>query len=701
MLLLFGVVVGVSASAAAETPRSDEPLSMVVMDPLAAPLSCPCVAGYAQRKYDVLGEYLSERLRRPVVVTFAETIAGALEKEGVDDVHLAIGKDSVIRAAGKSLKLGVKPLARLTGKDGKTTQTGLVVVRAADPAKEAKDLVGYRILFGPADCDEKFAAARTLLSEAGVELPPAEASEISAACSDGACQIIDWGDKIRGAAVISSYAAPLLEGCGTIKKGDLRVVAETKSVPFIAAFATNRLSDEEQGEVRKALLESSRAPGMLIALETMLGFVPLNFVPVELPKLPASTEGAAGEAKTQAEAAPAEEGRTTTEYWPGWMGPQRNGRVAWLPRELGESVKIVWRRPLERSGLGGLAATDRYVFVGDRDAANRADVFRCLDAATGDELWTVAYPAPGQLDYDNSPRATPLIHDGRIYFFGAFGDLTCADIETGRVAWRMNIRLKFLALDQLPWGTCSSPLAVDDMIIVNPGARNAAVVALDAASGDVRWKAPGEPQGHGSFILATLGGVRQIVGHMQTHLAGWDPATGRQLWTLPPPNEGDFNVPTPLVVGERLLVCTENNGARLFKFDDDGRIVPEPAATCEQFAPQMSSPVAIGSRVVCVDRRLQCLDASHELRPGAELQDNAFTEFGAILASDDRLLIQGRGGELLLIDPAGEAPRIVSRLTLASNNADRQAELFTYPALVGSRLYVRCEREIVCVELAG
>ena len=50
---------------------------MVVMDPLAAPLSCPCVAGYAQRKYEVLGEYLSKRLGRPVVVTFAESIARA------------------------------------------------------------------------------------------------------------------------------------------------------------------------------------------------------------------------------------------------------------------------------------------------------------------------------------------------------------------------------------------------------------------------------------------------------------------------------------------------------------------------------------------------------------------------------------------------------------------------------------------------
>src|SRR5207248_4045914 len=47
------------------------------------------------------------------------------------------------------------PLAALSGKDGKTTQTGLVVVPAADPALLVSDLKGYRILFGPSDRSEE------------------------------------------------------------------------------------------------------------------------------------------------------------------------------------------------------------------------------------------------------------------------------------------------------------------------------------------------------------------------------------------------------------------------------------------------------------------------------------------------------------------------------------------------------------------
>jgi ABC-type nitrate/sulfonate/bicarbonate transport system substrate-binding protein len=206
-LLVAALVCSAPVHAAAE---KDAAVTMLVMDPLALPLSCPCVAGYAQRKYEVLGEYLSQQMGRPVEVVFAESIKNALDKESVDDIHIIIGKDSVVRAQGAKHDFDVSRLARLVGKDGKTTQTGLIVVRNADPAKTLSDLAGYRILYGPPECDEKFAAARALLEEAGVELAPEKDAEISHACSDGACMIIDWGDKIRGAAVISSYAAPLL-----------------------------------------------------------------------------------------------------------------------------------------------------------------------------------------------------------------------------------------------------------------------------------------------------------------------------------------------------------------------------------------------------------------------------------------------------------------------------------------------------------
>ena len=99
-------------------------------------------------------------------VTFAESFEKALAKDGCTGVDIAIGKDSVVRHDAAAMKLAVTPLAQLTGKDGQTTQRGLIVVRTADPAQTVRDLRGYRILFGKAECEEKFAAARQLLTSA-------------------------------------------------------------------------------------------------------------------------------------------------------------------------------------------------------------------------------------------------------------------------------------------------------------------------------------------------------------------------------------------------------------------------------------------------------------------------------------------------------------------------------------------------------
>ena len=59
--------------------------------------------------------------------------------------------------------------------------------------------------------------------------------------------------------------------------------------------------------------------------------------------------------------------------------------------------------------VGSGAAGSGSVVVADKDQSQENDVFRCLDADTGREIWNLTYPAAGKLDYTNSPRANPVI----------------------------------------------------------------------------------------------------------------------------------------------------------------------------------------------------------------------------------------------------------------------------------------------------
>jgi ABC-type phosphate/phosphonate transport system substrate-binding protein len=266
----------------AKPAPSDGALTIVVMDPLAAPLSCPCVKGYAQRDYDKLAAHLETKLGRPVKIVYSESLVTALKSKTDGKADLIIGKHSVVMFDAAKAGLQVKQVASLTGKDGATTQTGLIVVPTGDKAKTVADLAGYRIIFGPKECDEKHAAALALLKSHKVGAP--QEIETRSACDEGATLILELGKDQHGAAVISSYAKPLLEGCGTVKKGDLRVIGETAPVPFVAAFVSEQLDAKLQKAIQAELLALKNEPLLCLALETKAGFKEVEAIPLTAAK---------------------------------------------------------------------------------------------------------------------------------------------------------------------------------------------------------------------------------------------------------------------------------------------------------------------------------------------------------------------------------------------------------------------------------
>ncbi len=269
-LAIFGFSLVLQAKEPAQPP-----LVMVVLDPLSAELSCPCVEGHAQRNYAKLAKHLEEKIGRTIKLVFAESLAIALEKKTEGKADIVIGKDSVIKYTSKQQKLALTGVLSLTGRDGSTLQKGLVVVPSGDKALTVEDLKGYEIYFGPEACDEKHAEAVKLFQELKVALP-AKLTTCNS-CSVGAVKILELSKSgAKAATVISNYAQPLLEGCGTIKKGELRVIGETESVPFITVFVNDAISGKSRDSIIAAF-ESVKADADLCkAMETKNGFVPID-----------------------------------------------------------------------------------------------------------------------------------------------------------------------------------------------------------------------------------------------------------------------------------------------------------------------------------------------------------------------------------------------------------------------------------------
>lgn len=631
------------------------------MDPLSDQLACDCVAGYAQRKYDRLRDYLQVQLKRPVRLTYCESLA-APNVRRLPAIHLIIGKHSIVEFDAKKLDLQLRPLAMLSDKAGVVTLTGLFVVRTADKAESIEDVSGRSILFGPEDSDEKHSAALAALEAFAV--PKRAPLKTSSSCSSAALAVVE---NEADAAVVSSYAMPLLEGCGTIDAGTLRIIGRTDPVPFITVFTTDAVDARLEEQMGDALAAVRDDTGLLAALESLAGFISLSDSDKETP--------ANGD-------------------WPDWRGSDRDAISSDVPTSL-NSATLLWSHTMTGPGMSGLAVADGYVIAADKTFDQSNDLFRCLDADTGRQVWKLEYPAPGEMDFTNSPRANPVIHEGLVYLLGAYGHLHCVRLESGEIVWSKNLERDF-ATKAPTWGYCCTPLIVGDRLIVNPGAEEASLVAYDRRCGDLLWTTPGDPPGYGSFILATFDGVSQIVGYDAASLGGWAPQTGRRLWKLIPDYEGDFNVPTPIVVGDRLLVSTENNGTRLYGFDGAGRILPEPLAVNEDLVPDTSTPVVHDGLVLGSCFRLVCLDLKQGLKTAWEHEEDPYCDYASVIGGNGHFLVTTQIGTVGLVKADRSGFHETSAIRLFDDVADTERDVWSHPALVGNRLYVRNLLAVYC-----
>ncbi|MEI6168749.1 MAG: PhnD/SsuA/transferrin family substrate-binding protein [bacterium] len=624
---------------------------LAVGDPLAFENACPCIKGYAQRDYHVVADLITHELKRPVELVFSQTPEGASQRAGRQP-DVFIGKTSVAELNARKTGRPLKCLAMLTDHTGKTTLQGLFVVRQDDPAHGVPDLAGRTILFGPSDAAEKHSAAFALLRDFGLSVPatPPEAEPCTAAAQAVLKREAD-------AAVISDYAWPLLSACGAAESGSLRVVGRTAPVPFIGVFAASKLTPSDEAGIKRALSNLSGSRRLRGRLETRDGFI-----------MPPPT-------------------------WP--YDP--DNPVSHAIRS--GSPRVLWRCPMRSQSLGGLAATGDWVIIPDKSEAGNEDVWHGVRADTGKPIWTVSYPAAAEMDYTSAPRATPVIVGDQVYLLGALGDLLCVNLETGAVQWHINL-IKRYGGTVPTWGFCGTPLVMDDRIMVQTGNAHSGLVALNRRNGREVWHSPGSLPAYGSLILARLGGRPQIVGHDSDSLGGWDPETGRRLWQLKPALPNDFNVPTPLQVGDMLLVSTENNGTRLYTFNDEGIIRPEPWATTQHLKPDVSSPVVMDGLIWGADQTgVHVLRVASQLTPVWESADPQYTKYMRLLAGPSGILAAALSGTLHEFGlPPGRA---IQHTPVFSPLGEFLPEMWSPPVRVGQRLYLRSATEAACVELAS
>ncbi len=393
----------------------------------------------------------------------------------------------------------------------------------------------------------------------------------------------------------------------------------------------------------------------------------------------------AAEAKAAGKPAPA---------WPQWRGPRGDGFSPEVPKTM-PAKKLLWSQEVAGDCPAGLAVGEGVVVIGDHEEMQR-DIYRAFDAVKGTPLWTLEYPNTKEMEYGAAPKATPLIHKGKVYLLNAWGTLFCLTLKDGKEVWKKDLVEAFDAGEVPTWGYCSSPLLLDGLVVVNPGGVGASVVALKPETGEVAWKGKGGPPNYSNFIVATFGGVKQVVGYDAMNCNGWDAKTGERLWDLPVESSGGYIVPTPLAVGDRLLLASSDEDTRLHGFEQGGKIKQEALCWSDEMYPEMSSPVVWGDKLVLgASEGLVCLDPADKLKL-LWYDDSVSGLLGLVhfITGGDRALAFGDDGTAVLLQPDRKACKILGKEKLTGNT-------YAHPALAGGRLYCRDAKKLYCYDFGA
>ncbi len=227
--------------------------------------------------------------------------------------------------------------------------------------------------------------------------------------------------------------------------------------------------------------------------------------------------------------------RLSAEDWPQFRGPNCNGvstsRRA-LPTEFSFQEKVAWSLTLGEGIASPIVAGGR-VFATAMTGPQTFSVFG-LEATTGKRIWTQELPT-GALPRITPPNShassTPASDGQRVYVYISTLGLLAFDAADGKELWRLPLPRPAYLMD---WGAGTSPIVYGDLVIFNQDDDlRPYLLAVEASTGKVRWRTerPEMLGGYAVPVLCEANGRTEIVVAGTGKLKGYEPSTGRELWT--------------------------------------------------------------------------------------------------------------------------------------------------------------------------
>jgi outer membrane protein assembly factor BamB len=393
--------------------------------------------------------------------------------------------------------------------------------------------------------------------------------------------------------------------------------------------------------------------------------------------------------------------RASASDWPQFLGPTRNGVYAGPALAASwpkDGPRVVWQRKVGWGFSGPAIASGKLILFHRID---EKETVECLDAKTGQALWSFDYPTAYRDDFgfDEGPRATPAIADDHVYTYGAEGVLTCLDLPSGKKVWGLDAK-KELHAPKGFFGIACSPLVEANAVILNIGGDGGGIVAFDKGAGKILWKATYDQPSYSSPVAATINNRRYLFVLTLANFVALDPSNGKVLFQYPfrPPIRSSVTAAAPVVVDDQVFLSASYSlGAVLLKITSDG---PKKIWSGDDIlSNHYATSICLNGFLYGIHGRtdpgfepaasLRCV----ELKTGkVRWQQNDFGAATLTLAGDQLLILSERG-ELFRAAATPSGFRLSDRVQVLPT------QVRAYPALANGLFYARSKDKLVCVDL--
>lgn len=411
---------------------------------------------------------------------------------------------------------------------------------------------------------------------------------------------------------------------------------------------------------------------------------------------------------------------TNNREWPDWRGKNRD--AVWNESGVVEKfnspvIEKKWSVPIGPGYSGPTVAHGR-VYVTDRpEKARNSEVERilCFDAQTGEQIWEHEYACEYVgVGYPAGPRASVVINDRKAYSLGTMGDLFCLDAGNGQVVWSRDLNTEY-EINMPIWGIASTPLIVDDKIIVHvSGSDNACVVAFNKNTGEEIWRNLGDRAGYSAPVLIEKNGNRVVVNWTEHSLSGLNPETGELYWRFPWKTGSGMSISTPVLFNDHIFVSAFYSGSLLVKLGDDYKTAEkvwqrsgENERNTDALHCVMNTPVIIDGYIYGVDSygELRCL----EMATGDRIwEDQTAVKHGRwanihFIQKDDKIWMFNEQGELIISELSPNGFNEISRAKLIEPTKKQlpRGVTWSHPAFANRHVFIRNDKELLCADLSA